>query len=146
MGFQKVYQPLLSSKQDFANLATVNLTAAQIQAMFATPVSLVAAPGANRVLVVDAILLRARRTATAFTGGGALSIRYHVTTATVLATPAATLLTGAAGTQDTLFGPNTGDPNGITLPENEGLDLTNLTGAFAAGTGTLSAYVWYHRL
>jgi hypothetical protein len=146
MGFQKVYQPLLSSKQDFLNLATANLTATQIQAMFATPVSLVAAPGANKVIVVDKILLRSRRTSTAFTGGGALSIRYHVTTSTVLATPAATLLTGAAGTQDMLFGMNSGDPNGITLPENEGLDLTNLTGAFAAGTGTLTAYVWYHRL
>jgi hypothetical protein len=145
MGYEKIYQPLLSAKQDFPNLATVNLTAAQILSMFATPVSLVAAPGVNKVIVVDKILLRARRTSTAFTGGGALSIRYHVTTTTVLATPAATLLTAAAGTQDMLFGPNTGDPNGLTLPEGEGLDLTNLTGAFAAGTGTLTAYVWFHR-
>jgi hypothetical protein len=146
MGVQKVYQQLVGTANDFPLFRTVNLTAAQIIGMFATPVSLVAAPGANKALVIDKILLRSRRTATAFTGGGALSIHYHVTTTTVIATPAATLITGAAGTQDILFGPDTSDPNGITLPENEGLDLTNLLAAFAAGTGTLSAYIWYHRL
>jgi hypothetical protein len=146
MGVQKVYQQLIGAKQDFPLLATVNLNAGQIYGMFAAPVSLIGAPGLNKVIMVDAILLRSKRTATAFTGGGALQIRYHVTTTTVIATPAATVLTGAAGTQDILFGSDTSDPNGITIPENEGLDLTNLTSAFAAGTGTLSAYIWYHRL
>lgn len=80
---------------------TVALTAANIIAMYATPVAIVAAvPG--KAIVVDSVDFVMTRTATAFTSGGVVAVQYNNTangagTATT-ATIAATVVTGAAGT------------------------------------------------
>ncbi len=125
--------------------AIVALTAAQLIAMFTTPVQILAAPGAGLALIISEITFEMKRTATAFTGGGAISFQYHTTTSSAPAagTVAATVVTTAgAATAVVTIDANSG-AGGLVVPVNEGIDITNATAAFAAGTGTAQVFVRY---
>lgn len=125
--------------------ASVALTAAQIIAMGTTPVTILAAPGAGLSIVVREIVFEMKRTATAFTGGGAVSFQYHTTTSSVphAGTVASSVVTTAgAATVTVLLAPNAG-ATGLVIPSNEGIDITNATAAFAAGTGTANVFLTY---
>ncbi len=111
--------------------------------MNATPVSLLAAPGAGKAIVDLSIVFEMNATATQFTGGGAVSAVYHGGAVSPHAgsVPAAVVQAGAGQTL-TQLGPAVGS-NGITVPANTGVDLTNATAAFATGTGTAKVFVKY---
>lgn len=120
---------------------TISLTAAQIIAMNGAPPSLLPAPGAGKVLIVQQILAEMNPGSVAFTGGGTVNFPYHGGANAVPGVLLAAVVTAAPGQTLTLFGPNNG-ANGLTIPANTGLDITNGTAAFAAGNGTLKLYVW----
>jgi len=88
--------------------------------------------------------MEAVRTSTAFTGGGTINFQYHTSTTIVplASTIPATFLTGAAGTALNQLAPNT-QANGLAIPANEGVDITNATAGFAAGTGVAYVYIRY---
>jgi hypothetical protein len=121
----------------------VSLTAANIIAMGTTPVSLIATPGAGKVIIVDNITFKMTRTATAFTGGGAVEFRYtDAAGAKVTADVAAALVTtGGAGTA---FANVRGIEASITPVAAAAIVITNATAAFAAGTGTAVVSIDYH--
>ena len=122
--------------------ATVSLTAAQIIAMNATPVSLIAAPGSGRATIVDNITFKMTTTATAFTGGGAVEFRYtNAAGAKVTADVAAAVVTAGAGTSFTNV---KGIEASLTPVANAAIVITNATAAFAAGTGTAVVTIHYH--
>jgi hypothetical protein len=123
--------------------AHVNLTAAQIIAMGTTPVSLIAAPGTGKAIIVDNITVKMTRTATAFTGGGAVEFRYtDASGAKVTDDVAAALVTtGGAGTA---FANVRGIEASVTPVANAAIVITNATAAFAAGTGTAVVSIAYH--
>ena len=126
-------------------VASVALSAANLIAMGTTPVSILSAPGSGKVIVPSLIVFEMTRTSTAFTGGGAVSFQYHTTTTSVPhsgSIPATVVTTGGAGTAVIMLGPNVGS-NGLVLPVNEGIDITNATAAFAAGTGTANVFFYY---
>lgn len=124
-------------------VATVTLTAAQLQSMKASPVSILPAPGAGKVLVIDAITFQYKYGGTVFTGGGAISFVYHGTAVTPhTGNVAATVLTTAANDVQYL-GPNVSGAVDLQSEINLGLDITNATAAFAAGNGTAIVTVWY---
>jgi len=128
-----------------AATATVALSAAQLIAMGTVPVSILAAPGAGKAILVKEILFEMTRTGTAFTGGGAINFQYHTTTGSIPhsgAIPASLVTSGGAGTAQTALGQNTGS-NGLVIPANEGIDITNATAAFATGTGTAKVLIKY---
>jgi len=56
--------------------ATVNLTAAQIKALHATPIQLVAAPGSGKYVVVDEIRWKMTFVTTRYTGANNAEFRY----------------------------------------------------------------------
>lgn len=124
----------------------VSLTAAQIIAMYTTPVVLVAAPAAGKAIAVNKAIFTITRTATAFTGGGAAIIQYDSTangagTNACDSTLASTVITGSSGTSATLRnGAIISDSSAITA---KGLYISNATAVFAAGTGTATVDVWY---
>ena len=126
---------------------TVSLTAADIIAMYTTPVAIVPAV-TGKAIIVDSMELVITRTSTAFTGGGVVAVQYNSTangagTATT-ATIAATVVTGAAGTTYTSRIPvNLSDVASASIA-SIGLYISNATAAFAAGTGTASVKVRYH--
>jgi hypothetical protein len=120
----------------------VGLTAAQIIAMNATPVSLIAAPGAGMAIIVDNITVKMVTTATAFTGGGAVEFRYtNGSGAKVTADVAAAVVTAGAGTSFTNV---RGIEASLTAVANAAIVITNATAAFATGTGTAVVSIDYH--
>jgi hypothetical protein len=123
--------------------ATVTLTAAQLTAMEATPQSILPAPGAGKVLIVDAILFQFKNGAAQFTGGGAVSFQYHGTAVSphTGSVPAAVVQAAAPDVQ--YLGPNVTGAIDLESAINLGLDITNPTAAFAAGNGTAIVTVWY---
>lgn len=128
------------------NHVQVSLTAAQIIAMYTTPVVLVAAPGTGKTLAVSRVVFTITRTSTAFTGGGTNIIQYDSTangagTNACDSTLAATVVTGASGTSTSLR-------NGAVISDssalqNKGIYISNATAVYAAGTGTATVDVWY---
>lgn len=126
---------------------TVALTAAQLIAMYTTPVEVVAAvPGMS--IIVDSVDFDITRTATAFTGGGVVAVQYGTTangggTATT-ATIAAATVTGAAGRTVTARIPVVQSDIASASIVGISLCISNATAAFAAGTGTASVTVSYH--
>lgn len=150
MGFQFFRRPIKDTAYAFGGSsvlqeAAVNLTAANLIAMGTTPVSILPAPGAGKVIFVEDIVFEMKRTATAFTNGGTVNFQYHTTTTSIphAGTIAASVLTTAgAATTVTHLGPQTGS-SGLLLPANEGIDITNGTAAFATGTGTATVFIKY---
>ena len=120
--------------------AVVTLTAAQIIAMYGTPQSVLPAPAAGQVLVIDQIIAQMKPGGTQFTGGGAVTFQYHGTAVVPHSgnIPAATV-NNAAGSEN-VVPPPTGT---IQPPAATGLDITNATAAFATGNGTLVVTVFY---
>jgi predicted RecA/RadA family phage recombinase len=120
--------------------AVVTLTAAQILAMNGAPVSILPAPAAGQVLVINQIIVQMKPGSTQFTGGGAVTFPYHGTAVTPHGgnVPAATV-NSATATENVLAPPSaTYQP-----PISTGLDITNGTAAFAAGNGTMIVTVFY---
>ena len=124
-----------------------SLSAAQIIAMSATPVQLVAAPGAGKTVVITRAALRITRTSTAFASGGVGIIQYNNTatgagTNAVDSTFTAATFTGASGASESLRNGAVLSDQGTAL-QNLGIFISNQTGAFTTGTGTLTVDVWY---
>jgi hypothetical protein len=147
MGVNKSKRPELapyytSPLQTFRE-ARVVLTAAQLEAMYTTPVSILPAPGAGYALIVDHVTLAIIAGGTAFTGGGAISFVYHGGSVPPHAgSVPASALTGASGTTLSLLGPAVAT-NGTTVPANTGVDITNATQAFASGNGSAVVLIQY---
>lgn len=122
--------------------ATVSLEAADIIGMSVTPVELVAAPGEGKALVFLGLVANVTRTETGFTGGGAVSAKY-AGGADVMATIAASVLTGAAGQTISRRIPADLSDLAVAAVENKALVLTNADAPFADGTGTAEVTVLY---
>lgn len=130
-------------------MVSVSLTAANLIAMYTTPVAILPAlPG--RSYVVDSVEFVMTRTATAFTSGGVVALQYDSTangagTATH-ATIAASVVTGASGTTYTTRIPVVQSDIASASIVGKGLYISNATAAFATGTGTAVMKVRFHVL
>jgi hypothetical protein len=140
---------IIAAGQDYSvQHETVALTAANLIAMYTTPVAIVAAPGAGKSIVITKLVFTITRTATAFTGGAAVIFQYGSTangagTQALDSTLASTVVTGGAGTTvSARNGAVISDLAAATI-QNAGLYISNGTAAFAAGTGTATVDVWY---
>ena len=135
---------ITSSKIDpsVIQTAVIPLTAAQIIAMYTTPVSLIAAPGAGKAILVDGLTFEFTGTATQFTGGGAVQIQYHGYAANLLDSTIAAATIQANATAILQFG-IASTVGGNIVEANTGIDITNATAAFAAGTGTAKVFIRY---
>lgn len=139
---------LAEEVRGFPTTVEVTLAAADIIAMYATPVLVVPAVS-NKAIVVDSVEFIMNRTATAFTGGGVVSVQYNSTangagTSVQASTFAATVVTtaGAATTYSTRP-PASLSAVASTAIQGIGLYISNATAAFATGTGTAVVRVTY---
>lgn len=126
--------------------AAVPLTAAQFKGMYDTPVQLVAAPGANKLISVDKIDLLMTFVSADYANGGVVAAQYDSTAhgAGVLASTtwaAASFFVGAS--TGFLFGASSSVGQTFSTCVNKGLYLSNLTGDFITGDSTFVAHVWY---
>jgi hypothetical protein len=129
--------------------ASVAITAAEFNGMYAAPKLLIAAPGANKMIIVDRMELVMTYGAAQFAAGGAVAAQYDNTVhgAGVLASNAeqATDFTGAAASDVFLFNGASGDGSDalFSAAVNKGLYLSNDTAAFTTGDSTFVAKIHY---
>lgn len=125
--------------------ATVSISASAFNGMYATPVQLVAAAGANTLIVLDQLQLVMTYGAAAFAAGGTAAVQYDSTAngAGVIAstTLANTVFQATASNTFTMNAGVVALPFSTTV--NKGLYLSNISGAFTTGDSTFVANIWY---
>lgn len=127
----------------------VSLTAAEVFTLYSVGKQLVAAQGAGKTIVVSKIVFTITRTSTAFTGGGAVIMQYDSTvhgggTQACDSTLASTVITGSAGTTESVRNGAIISDAASTLFQNKALYIGAATADFAAGTGTATVDVFYY--
>lgn len=124
---------------------TVAITAAQFNGMYAAPKLLVAAGGANTLLVLRQLQLVMTYVSANYAAGGVAAVQYDSTAngAGVIASTTLSAATFQAAASTTF----TMNPGVVALPftttVNKGLYLSNITGAFTTGDSTFVAHIWY---
>ena len=126
--------------------AQVNLTAAQFNGMYAAPVALVAAAGANTMIVVDKIVLNMTFVSAQYAAGGVVSAQYdstvHGAGSAASSTIAAATVNGFAASTGIMVDGALASV-AFTSAVNKGIYLSNATGAFTTGDSTWKVQVWY---
>jgi len=120
----------------------VPLSSAQILALSATPVSLIAAPGSGKAIRVMDLALKFSPSGTAYANGGALEFRYTDGSGTKVTADIAAAVVTAAGTTVS-FTNVAGIEASLTLTANAPVIVTNATAPFITGTGTGVFYIAY---
>jgi hypothetical protein len=137
----------LELKPSYLNVVEVSLTAAQFNGMYATPVQVIAAPGANKINVVDKVVMNMTFVSAQYASGGVVGLQYgntaHLAGPAASATEAASDYTGAAASTVFRFGGglSTGAP--ISTCANTAIYISNATGAFTTGDSTFKCWVYY---
>ncbi len=143
IGANKVLSSMISPL--IRKYAAVAITAAEFNGMYAAPKLLVAAGGANTLLVLDQLQLAMTYVSANYAAGGVAAVQYDSTVngAGVIASTTLAAATFQAAASST-FTMNAGV---VVLPftttVNKGLYLSNITGAFTTGDSTFVAHVWY---
>ncbi len=131
-----------------ALFAQVSLTAAQFNGMYATPVQLVAAAGANTMIIVDSIAIQMTYVSANYAAGGVVAAQYD-NTANGAGVHASTDEAAADyfAAASTVFKLN---PGAVLAPfttcANKGIFLSNQTQAFTTGDSTFRVKVYYHTI
>lgn len=132
---------ILLANQEVTIIATLNQAA--VQGAFATPVQLVAAPGAGKVLIPTFASIYTNFQTTAFASGGVAIVQWGNTvhgagTNSLSATIPAAEITASASQVYNLNG-NTG--NALTAISNLGIFFSNQTGAFTLGNAASTVVI-----
>ena len=140
---------MVDSGRPAGGYAQVTMSAAQFNGAYAAPLLLVAAQGANTMIIVDSVQLVMTYGSAAFANGGVVAVQYDSTAngAGVIAssTEAAADFFAVASTVFKLNGGLVLAP--FTTCANKGLYLSNITGAFTTGTGSaFIVKVYYHTI
>lgn len=127
------------------NYVAVPVSAAEFNGMYAAPKLLVAAGGANTLLVVDQMVLAMTFVSADYAAGGVVAAQYDSTVhgggVLATATEAAADFFAAASTSFRSAGSTAIAPFSTSV--NKGLYLSNATQAFTTGDSTFVAHIWY---
>lgn len=130
----------LNANFNFVNtiqVITVSLTAANIIAMFTTPITVIAGV-AGQVPVIEESAWSFTYGGTQFTGGGTLKLAEETSGTTLMLGPSAAFITAAANSVQTRL-----PSDGITRTSGKGIQISNNTAAFATGNGTMKLFIAY---
>jgi len=117
----------------------VSLSSANLLAMYATPITVIAAPGAGKAIKLKSCVAIFDSTATTYANGGVIYLSYNSTTP-ITNNVAATFLTAG----DKVYGLNPlAAAGGINMLVNTALTITNDTAAFITGTGVARLLIEY---
>lgn len=146
IGANKVLSSMISPL--IRKYVAVPITAAQFNGMYAAPKLLVAAGGANTLLVLDQLQLAMTYGSANYAAGGVAAVQYD-STANGAGVIASTTLSAATfqAAASTTFTMNAGVvPLPFTTTVNKGMYLSNITGAFTTGDSALVAHIWYRTI
>lgn len=130
---------------DANRIANFTVTSAQLLAAFATPVTLIAAPGAGMTNVVEKVFISYIAGGTAYTVGGAGAYYLKYTNAagvSVAAFPAVGIV-DQAGNIVAVANSLPAPAAGIVVTANAAIVFGQLTAACTLGTGTLNLRIQY---
>lgn len=137
----------LELKPSYLNVVEVSLTAAQFNGMYATPVQVLAAPGANKAIIINHAVLNMTFVSAQYAAGGAVGLQYgntdHLGGVAASATEAATDFTGASASTLFRFGGGLSTGAAISAAANAAVYISNATAAFTTGDSTFKLWVWY---
>lgn len=140
----------LEIKPSYLNVVEVSMSAAQWNGMYATPLQVIAAPGANKVVVIKDVVLNMTYGTTQFAAGGAVGLQYgnaaHLAGPPASVTEAATDFTAASASTLFRFGPSLSSGALISASANTAIYISNLTGAFTTGDSTFKVWISYQVL
>lgn len=123
----------------------VPISAAAFNGMYAAPIQLVAAAGANTLLVLDQVRIVETYNSAAYAAGGSVAVQYD-STINGAGVIASTVLANTAF-QVTASNTFTMGHGVVAAPfatsVNKGLYLSNISGAFTTGNSAMVAHVWY---
>src|SRR5438132_10080463 len=125
----------LAIGSEVARADTVVLGSAQILALFATPVTVIPAPLAGTIIVVDSITFNMLPTATQYTAGGVVTFQYSGGAVVHTGSIAAAVVLSASASYTSLSG------LGGTMLAATAVTVSNATGAFATGPGTAKIFL-----
>lgn len=143
IGANKVLSSMVSPL--LLKYATVAISAAEFNGMYAAPKALVAAGGANTLLVLEQLQLLMTYGTAAYAAGGVAAVQYD-STVNGAGVIASTTLAAAVfqATASTGFTFNKGVvAETFTTCVNKGFYLSNVTGAFTTGDSAMVAHIWY---
>ena len=143
IGTSKVLSAMISPL--VVKYAAVAITAAEFNGMYAAPKLLVAAGGANTMLVLHRVDLLMTYVSANYAAGGVAAIQYD-STANGAGVIASTTLSAATfqAAASTGFMFNTGVvAQTFSTCTNKGFYLSNVTGAFTTGDSTFVAHIYY---
>lgn len=124
------------------NVTAFTLSSAQILALHTTPIVLVAAKGAGKVVMVDEIIAKQTFGTVAYTGSNALEFRYtDGSGAKVTADLPTTLLNASSGS---VYGSVSGVATALVPVANAAVVAVVPTANPAAGDGVITGYIRYH--
>ena len=137
----------LELKPSYLNVVEVSLSAAQFLGMYATPVQVIAAPGANKAVVVDRVVMNMTYGTTQFAAGGVVGLQYgnaaHLAGPLASSTEAATDFTGAAASTLFTFAGGMSTGAAVASAANAAVYISHQTAAFTTGDSTFKVWVWY---
>jgi len=143
IGASKVLSSMVSPL--LLKYVTVTISAAEFNGMYAAPKLLLAAGGANTLIVLEQISLAMTYVSAAYAAGGTVAVQYDSTVngagIAASSTTADTLFQQTASTTYTMTAGTVFRPFSTTV--NKGLYLSNITGAFTTGDSTFVAHLWY---
>jgi hypothetical protein len=117
------------------------LTPSDIYGMFASQLTLIASPGVGKaIIVMPTIVVGQIYTGTAYTSGGQISLFYGGTAQAIGAIPATTLTTASSITRRANATLSNVDLSNVS---NKSMTISNITGAFATGTGNVRVQFLY---
>jgi hypothetical protein len=143
IGANKVLSSMMSPL--LVKYAAVPITAAEFNGAYAAPKLLVAAGGANTMIVLHRVDLLMTYVSANYAAGGVTHIQYDSTAngaGVIASTTLAAATFQAAASTGFMF--NTGVvPQTFSTCTNKGLYLSNISGAFTTGDSTFVAHVYY---
>ena len=141
---------------DYANIAldvaatvSISLTAAQFKALYDTPIQVIAAPGAGKLVLVDSVLIDYAYSTAQYTAGGAIGLQYgnasNLRGPSASGTLAAATLNAVAASGYLSLSGSAGVPLNVAASAslNTAVYISNDTQDFASGSGTFNVYIKY---